>query len=103
MLTYGRGDMIVGDTMAMPYIASQHQHIKLVPLKLVLDQNHIHLMLSKASMTPNQLEQFNQAIKALMDNGEIARVISKWQQMSLAKQSKMSRLNSPLKTLYVST
>ena len=102
MLTYGRGDMIVGDTMAMPYIASQHQHIKLVPLKLVLDQNHIHLMLSKASMTPSQLEQFNHAIKAMMDNGEIARVINKWQQMSLAKQSNMSRLSSPLKTLYVS-
>lgn len=102
MLIYGRGDMIVGDTLAMPYIASQHQRIKLVPLKLVLDQNHIHLMFSKASIKTSQLEQFNHAIKALMDNGEIARVINKWQQMTLAKQSNMSRLNSPLKTLYVS-
>ncbi|MCU8093986.1 transporter substrate-binding domain-containing protein [Shewanella sp. SM20] len=102
MLIYGRGDMIVGDTLAMPYIASQHQRIKLVSLKLVLDQNHIHLMFSKASIKTSQLEQFNHAIKALMDNGEIARVINKWQQMTLAKQSNMSRLNSPLKTLYVS-
>lgn len=94
MLVYGRADVIIGDAMAMPYIASQYQDVKLAPLKLVLDQNHIHLMLSKVSMTPELLGQLDLAIQTLMDNGEIARVIHKWQQVSLAKQINMSRLES---------
>lgn len=102
MLTYGRGDIILGDEMAVPYIASQYQNIKLVPLTLVLDKSHIHLMLSKMSMTPLQLAQFNIAINALKDNGEITKVIHKWQLLSIAKQSNMSQQNYPTNILYVS-
>ena len=47
-------------------------------------------MLSKQSMSPLLLAQFNRAIKALTINGEIARIVYKWQQISLAQQSKIS-------------
>ncbi|EGM69221.1 substrate-binding periplasmic protein [Shewanella sp. HN-41] len=91
MLYHGRADIVIGDSMAVPYIASQYQGVKLVPLKLVLEANPIHLMLSKASMSSLQLTQMNTAIRTLKDNGEIARVLHKWLQISLAKQTNMSR------------
>lgn len=90
MLTYDRADLMIGDAIAMPYIASQHQGVRLSALKPILDHNPIHLMLSKQSMSPLLLAQFNRAIKALTINGEIARIVYKWQQISLAQQSKIS-------------
>lgn len=90
MLTYDRADLMIGDAIAMPYIASQHQGVRLSALKPILDHNPIHLMLSKQSMSPLLLAQFNRAIKALTINGEIARIVHKWQQISLAQQSKIS-------------
>nr|WP_307955423.1 hypothetical protein [Shewanella putrefaciens] len=53
-------------------------------------------------MTPLQLAQFNIAINALKDNGEITKVIHKWQLLSIAKQSNMSQQNYPINILYVS-
>lgn len=100
MLTYGRADLIIGDAMAMPYIASQHQGIRLSILNPILDQNQIHLMLSKQSMSVAQLKQFNKAIKALTNNGEVARIVHKWQQLSLAKQTKISNQQSPIDRQY---
>lgn len=100
MLTYGRADLIVGDAMAMPYIASQHQGVRLSPLKPVLDRNQIHLMLSKQTLSSAQLKQFNAAIKALSANGEIARIVYKWQQISLAQQTKTSHQFNSLSVQY---
>ena len=95
MLTYDRADLMIGDAIAMPYIASQHQGVRLSALKPILDHNPIHLMLSKQSMSPLLLAQFNRAIKALTMNGEIARIVYKWQQISLAQQSKISNQYGP--------
>ncbi|MFV0597316.1 substrate-binding periplasmic protein [Shewanella sp.] len=100
MLTYGRADLIVGDAIAMPYIASQHQGVRLSPLKLVLDRNQIHLMFSKQTSSSSQLQQFNAAIKALRANGEIARIVYKWQQISLAQQTKTSHQFNSLSAQY---
>lgn len=100
MLTYDRADLIIGDAMAMPYIASQHQGVRLSVLNPILDHNSIHLMLSKQSMSAQQLAQFNRAIKALTTNGEIARIVHKWQQISLAQQTKMSNQHGPFNRLY---
>lgn len=100
MLTYGRADLIIGDAMAMPYIASQHQGVRLSPLKPVLDRNQIHLMLSKQTLSSAQLKQFNAAIKALSTNGEIARIVYKWQQISLAQQTKTSHQFNSLSAQY---
>lgn len=100
MLTYDRADLMIGDAIAMPYIASQHQGIRLSALKPILDHNPIHLMLSKQSMSPLLLAQFNRAIKALTINGEIARIVYKWQQISLAQQSKISNQYGPFYRLY---
>ena len=100
MLTYDRADLMIGDAIAMPYIASQHQGVRLSALKPILDHNPIHLMLSKQSMSPLQLAQFNRAIKALTINGEIARIVYKWQQISLAQQSKISNQYGPFYRLY---
>lgn len=100
MLTYDRADLMIGDAIAMPYIASQHQGIRLSALKPILDHNPIHLMLSKQSMSPLLLAQFNRAIKALTINGEIARIVYKWQQISLAQQSKISNQHGPFYRLY---
>lgn len=100
MLTYDRADLMIGDAIAMPYIASQHQGVRLSALKPILDHNPIHLMLSKQSMSPLLLAQFNRAIKALTINGEIARIVYKWQQISLAQQSKISNQHGPFYRLY---
>ncbi|MEL4389949.1 substrate-binding periplasmic protein [Shewanella xiamenensis] len=100
MLTYDRADLMIGDAIAMPYIASQHQGIRLSALKPILDHNPIHLMLSKKSISPLLLAQFNRAIKALTINGEIARIVYKWQQISLAQQSKISNQYGPFYRLY---
>lgn len=100
MLTYDRADLMIGDAIAMPYIASQHQGVRLSALKPILDHNPIHLMLSKQSMSPLLLAQFNRAIKALTINGEIARIVYKWQQISLAQQSKISNQYGPFYRLY---
>lgn len=100
MLYHGRGDLIIGDAMAVPYIASQYQGVKLAPLRLVLEENPIHLMLSKVSMSALQLTQINTAIRTLKDNGEIARVLLKWQQISLAQQTNMSRQNHTQEVRY---
>lgn len=100
MLTYDRADLMIGDAIAMPYIASQHQGVRLSALKPILDHNPIHLMLSKQSMSPLLLAQFNRAIKALTINGEIARIVYKWQQISLAQQLKISNQYGPFYRLY---
>lgn len=100
MLYHGRGDLIIGDAMAVPYIANQYQGVKLAPLRLVLEENPIHLMLSKVSMSALQLTQINTAIRTLKDNGEIARVLLKWQQISLAQQTNMSRQNHTQEVRY---
>ncbi|MGL5392643.1 MAG: substrate-binding periplasmic protein, partial [Shewanella sp.] len=91
MLGYGRADILIGDAMAVAYIAKHYSgiepgiepriepRIELVPLDIPLERSSIHLMLSKISMGPLQLAAVNQAIHALTQRGAIAQLQQKWQ------------------------
>jgi polar amino acid transport system substrate-binding protein len=51
---------------------------EIVPIALDVYHTDIHLMLSKKTMTHQQLERFNQAIKQLKSQGKIQQIIDYW-------------------------
>ncbi|MCE9686585.1 transporter substrate-binding domain-containing protein [Shewanella sp. AS16] len=79
MLSYGRADLVLGDAIAMPYIARKNHNLSLYPLALRVGKNEIHLMLSKLGTSPALLTHFNQAIAALKKRGELDAILDKWQ------------------------
>jgi polar amino acid transport system substrate-binding protein len=85
MLAYGRGDVLIGDGISLPYVASQSGGVSITPLALIVDSNKIHFMLSKKAHGPALLKEINQAITALVSQGALARVVVKWQQLSVAQ------------------
>ncbi|MCW3171491.1 substrate-binding periplasmic protein [Shewanella subflava] len=93
MLAYKRGDILIGDSVSLPYIANQSEGLILSPLALVVDTNQIHFMLSKKANNVALLDKINQAISTLSNHGALARVMMKWQQLSVAKAQ-----DSPPKT-----
>jgi polar amino acid transport system substrate-binding protein len=90
MLGYGRGDVVIGDSIAVPYIATQIERISVTELPLVLDHNQIHFLISKKTTNPELITGINQSIKRLSSRGELAQVIVKWQQISIAKTQETS-------------
>lgn len=70
MLEAGRGDVIMGDALALRHSARLH-NIKLVALAYVPYRAPVHLMLNAASTTQAQLARINQAITQLEQNGAL--------------------------------
>ena len=84
MLAYDRGDILIGDAMALPYTANQSHGVVLSPLSLLVDSNQIHFMFSKQVNHLPLVSAINQAIDTLSHQGALAKVMMKWQQTSLA-------------------
>lgn len=85
MLARGRGDLAVGDSLSLPYIASQTEHLHLYRHSLHLSESEIHMMFSRESMEQMDIDSFNSAIISAGDDGEIARLQFKWEQISLSR------------------
>lgn len=84
MLVYGRGDVLIGDAISLPYIAAQSAGLSITPLPLVVDSNHIHFMISKKTTHSDLVKEVNQSILNLSTRGAFARVVQKWQHVSVA-------------------
>lgn len=70
MLGAGRAALIMGDRAAVLYEA-QRQRLALRQLPFVLQQAPVHLMLSRASTTEDDLARINAAIGRLEKNGSL--------------------------------
>jgi polar amino acid transport system substrate-binding protein len=70
MLGAGRAQLIMGDRAAIMYEA-QRQKLVLRQLPFVLQQAPVHLMLSRASTTAQDLARINAAIARLEKNGSL--------------------------------
>ncbi|NHZ88956.1 transporter substrate-binding domain-containing protein [Massilia sp. CCM 8733] len=70
MLGAGRAQLIMGDRAAVLYEA-QRQKLVLRQLPFVLQQAPVHLMLSRASTTVDDLARINAAIARLEKNGSL--------------------------------
>lgn len=70
MLGAGRAPLIMGDRAAIMYEA-QRQRLALRQLPFVLAQAPVHLMLSRASTTEDDLARINAAIARLEKNGSL--------------------------------
>ena len=70
MLAAGRAPLIMGDRAAVLYEA-QRQKLVLRQLPFVLQQAPVHLMLSRASTTDDDLARINAAIARLEKNGSL--------------------------------
>lgn len=95
MLAYNRGDILIGDAISLPYVASLSENIALTPLAFLVDSNKIHFLLSKKTNNPILLTEVNRAILALSSRGALARVIVKWQQLAVAQTQEVPS-ESPL-------
>lgn len=97
MLAYERGDILIGDSISLPYIANQSEGLTLEPLPLLVDSNKIHFMLSKQIKNAGLLQEINNAISTLSNHGALAKVVSKWQNISVAQNPNTSN-KQPAKT-----
>lgn len=70
MLGAGRGDIIMGDALALRHAARVY-NVKIVALPYVPYRAPVHLMLNAASTTQAQLARINQAITQLEQNGAL--------------------------------
>ncbi|MCT7942318.1 MULTISPECIES: substrate-binding periplasmic protein [Shewanella] len=95
MLAYKRGDVLIGDSVALPYIANQSEGLILSPLALVVDTNQIHFMISKKTNNSALLAEINRSISTLSNHGALARVMKKWQQISVAKSQESQQKATP--------
>lgn len=96
MLAYGRGDLLIGDTLALPFIASQYEGVRISPLALLVDSNQIHFMITKHENRQVLLAAVNKAILALEGSGAFAKVMTKWQQLSVAQIKDTSLRSNPV-------
>ncbi len=76
MLLKGNIDGLLADPVAMnTYSDFFNLQGKFTQLSLYIYQTEIHFMLSKSSMSPIHLAQFNKVITALKDSGELNKII----------------------------
>lgn len=95
MLAYGRGDILIGDAISLPYVANHSADVTITPLALIVDSNNIHFMISKKTQHTELLEEINRTISTLSNHGALARIVNKWQQISVAKALKPSNEITP--------
>jgi len=70
MLQAGRGDVIMGDAVALRHVALR-MGVRLEALPFVPFRAPVHMMLNAASTTREQLARINQAITQLEQNGSL--------------------------------
>lgn len=77
MLEAGRGDVIMGDALALRHSARALK-VKLAALPYVPYSAPVHLMLNAASTTQAQLARINQAITLLEQNGTLSAIRARY-------------------------
>ncbi|ABL99277.1 ABC transporter substrate-binding protein [Shewanella amazonensis] len=85
MLSRGRAELAIGDALSLPFIASQHEKVHLFRHPLRLTESDIHLMFSRATFDEARVRAFNDAIRGAAEDGEIASLLLKWEQISLSR------------------
>ena len=73
MFGAGRADFIMGDGAGIAYLA-EHAGVKLQPLPYVVHSAPVHLMLSMASTTEDDLRRINEAILTLEKRGTLGAI-----------------------------
>lgn len=96
MLAYERGDILIGDSISLPYTANLFEGVVLTPFPLIVDSNKIHFMLSKQANNSGLLEEINRAILVLANRGTLAKVVTKWQNISVAKTKEVPNKAPPV-------
>ncbi|WP_349356709.1 substrate-binding periplasmic protein [Shewanella jiangmenensis] len=85
MLARNRAELALGDSLSLPYIASQTEHLHLYRHTARLSESDIHLMFSKAAMSEAEASSIERAIVAAHQSGDIAALLLKWEQISLSR------------------
>jgi polar amino acid transport system substrate-binding protein len=77
MLEAGRGDVIMGDALALRH-AARALNVKIVALPYIPFRAPVHLMLNAASTTQAQLARINQAISQLEQDGALPAIRARY-------------------------
>lgn len=77
LMQLGRGDVLLGDSLAIGH-AARAVDLKLVALPLLVSRNSVTYKLSRKSLTQADLQAFNQAIQHLEARGELQRIRNRW-------------------------
>ncbi|MCL2917690.1 substrate-binding periplasmic protein [Shewanella litorisediminis] len=85
MLSRGRAELAIGDALALPFIASQQEKVHLFRHPLRLTESDIHLMFSRFTFDEARVRAFDDAIRGAAQDGEIAALLLKWEQISLSR------------------
>jgi polar amino acid transport system substrate-binding protein len=83
MLEFHRGDILLGDLLAFAYSAEQN-HGGIEALPIAANDEPVHLMLSKKTMTQADVAALNAAIVRLTERGELQKIVAKygWKQIN---------------------
>lgn len=77
LMQLGRGDVLLGDSLAVAY-AARAAGLKLVELPIRVLRDSVSYKLSRKSLTEADLRAINQAIQRLEASGELQRIRARW-------------------------
>lgn len=77
LMQLGRGDVLLGDSLAIRH-AARAADLKLVELPSLVSRSGVTYKLSRKSLTEGDLQAFNQAIERLEASGELPRIRNRW-------------------------
>ena len=77
LMQLGRGDVLLGDSVAVSY-AARAADVPLIELPITLLRDPVTYKLSRKSLTEADLRAFNQAIQRLEARGELQRIRGRW-------------------------
>ncbi|QSX36211.1 substrate-binding periplasmic protein [Shewanella sedimentimangrovi] len=78
MLAHGRGEVVIGDSLALPYIARQVEGVRLERQPLVPSREPIHLLFARSSVSPQLVAQFDGAISHTRKDGRLQKLQQSW-------------------------
>lgn len=78
LLNTRRGDVLVGDLYSFLYVARQQGMPVPQPLALTVNDDMVHFMFSKKSMSTQDVNALNDAIRRLKRNGELKKIIDRY-------------------------
>ena len=78
LLNTRRGDVLVGDLYSFLYVARQQGMPVPQPLPLVVNDDVVHFMFSKKSMSLQDVNALNDAIRRLKRSGELKKIIDRY-------------------------
>jgi ABC-type amino acid transport substrate-binding protein len=79
MLENHRGDLLLGDYYSFIYTARADNKIEPQPLPFTVNDEAIHLLMSKKSVTSGDVDAINAAIAKLTANGELKKIIRRYE------------------------